>query len=185
MKSINEMTIGELAAFVCSHLRRHTIKAVLSGGACVSIYTDNRYQSYDLDFVENTPTSRKRISEVLSEIGFVEKDRFYAHTHTDFVIDFPAGPLAVGSEPVREIHEMNFSTGCLSLLSPTDCVKDRLAAYYHWTDLQCLEQALLVAEAREINLKEIQRWSVSENKTTEYKEIKSKLMDAAQRRRAD
>ena len=31
----------------------------------------------------------------------------------------------------------------LKLLSPTDCVKDRLAAYYHWNDRQSLEQAIL------------------------------------------
>ena len=30
----------------------------------------------------------------------------------------------------------------LGLLSPTDCVKDRLAAFYHWKDQQSLEPAI-------------------------------------------
>jgi len=60
MKSIADMSLGEIAAFVCSHLRKHGINVVLSGGACVSIYTTNRYQSYDLDFVENISTNTKR-----------------------------------------------------------------------------------------------------------------------------
>ncbi|MBU4457014.1 MAG: hypothetical protein KKA65_05945 [Nanoarchaeota archaeon] len=37
MKSIQEMTQGELGAFVQSYLRKKRIEVVLSGGAAVSI----------------------------------------------------------------------------------------------------------------------------------------------------
>lgn len=177
------MSLGELAAFVCSHLRKHGIEAVLSGGACVSIHTGNRYESFDLDFVENVATGRKRIKQALSEIGFVERDRYFAHPDTDFYVDFPAGPLAVGSEPVREIQEIEFPTGRLALLSPTDCIKDRLAAFYHWNDRQCLSQALLVAEVRKIDLKEIERWSAAEKKSSEFQAIRGELVKASRKRR--
>lgn len=183
MKSVEKMSLGELAAFICTQLRKRGIKAVLSGGACVSIYTDNQYQSFDLDFVENAPTERKRIKEALLEIGFVEKDRYFEHPDTDFIVEFPAGPLAVGREPVREIEEMEFPTGRLALLSPTDCVKDRLAAFYHWNDLQCLEQALLVIAAKEVDLKEIRRWSAAENKSAEFLGIHKRLSGAVRKRR--
>jgi hypothetical protein len=172
------MSVGELAAFVCSRLRRHGIAAVLSGGACVSIYTDNRYQSLDLDFIENVPMGGKRLKDVL-----VEKGRFFVHPDTDFFLDFPAGPLAVGSEPVQQIHEMKFATGRLALLSPTDCVKDRLTAYYHWNDRQCLEQALLVAAMRTVDLKEIERWSAVENKSAEFQSIRGEFVKARRSRR--
>jgi hypothetical protein len=167
VKPVKKMSLGELAAFVCTQLRNHGIKAVLSGGGCVSIYTDNRYESFDLDFIESVPTSRKRIKEVLLEIGFIEKDRYFEHPDTDFIIEFPAGPLAVGSEPVREIEEMEFPTGRLSLLSPTDC----------------LEQALLVAEAKKVDLREILRWSAAENKSVEFQEIRKRLSEAARKRK--
>ncbi len=180
MKPISAMSLGELAAFVCSHLGERGIKAVLSGGGCVSIYTDNRYVSYDLDFVEAVPTNRKCIKEVLADIGFVEKGRYYEHPETEFYVDILVGPLAVGSEPVQNIEELKFSTGQLTLLSATDCVKDRLAAYYHWNDLQCLEQALLVVQNRNVDLREIQRWSVKENKSPEFNAIRDKFHDAAQ-----
>ncbi len=39
MKSISEMNIGELAAFVCSELLKKGIECVLSGGACVSVFS--------------------------------------------------------------------------------------------------------------------------------------------------
>jgi hypothetical protein len=177
------MSLAELAAFVCTQLGKHGIKAVLSGGACVSIYTDNPYESFDLDFIEIVPTGRKRIEEALSEIGFAEENRYFKHPDTGFIVEFPAGPLAVGKEPVRAIDEMDFPTGSLLLLSPTDCVKDRLAAFYHWNDLQCLEQALLVTGAKKVDLREIMRWSAAENKSPEFEGIRVKFSEAIRKRK--
>jgi len=45
------ITIKELAAFISRSLDKKGIDAILVGGACVSIYTKNKYQSFDLDFV--------------------------------------------------------------------------------------------------------------------------------------
>jgi hypothetical protein len=61
------MVIGELAAYVAEHLRQSDINVVLTGGSCVSIYTDNRYQSYDLDFIEDGFAGRKKIAAVLTK----------------------------------------------------------------------------------------------------------------------
>jgi hypothetical protein len=176
------MTLGELAAYVCTHLRSRGIETVLSGGGCVAIYSDNKYRSYDLDFIENVPTNRRRICEILSEIGFVERDRCFVHQDTEYMIEFPAGPLAVGSEPIRKIEMMEFATGLLALLSPTDCVKDRLAAFYHWDDRQCLEQALLVTEQTDVDLEEIRRWSAAERQTAKYKTIRADLARVSKKR---
>jgi hypothetical protein len=51
MKPVRHMGGGELAAFVCTHLRAGGIEVVLSGGGCVSIYSRNRYVSLDVDLV--------------------------------------------------------------------------------------------------------------------------------------
>jgi|WetSurMetagenome_2_1015567.scaffolds.fasta_scaffold61977_3 hypothetical protein len=171
MKSIKNMTIGELAAYACNHLHKNGIQVVLSGGACVSFYSKNRYMSYDLDFIENIPSTRKKLKQVMEQIGFTEQQRYYKHPDTKFFIEFPPGPLAVGDEPVKDHSEIQLSTGILFLLSPTDCIKDRLAGYYHWNDKQCLEQALLVAEENPIDIDEIERWSAHEGKLKEFQEI--------------
>ena len=42
---------------------------MLTGGSCVSIYTDNRYQSYDLDFIEEISSGRKKIAGILTELA--------------------------------------------------------------------------------------------------------------------
>src|SRR5271163_4228562 len=44
----------------------------------------------------------------------------------------------------------------------TDCVKDRLAGFYHWDDRQGLNQALDVCMDHKININKIREWSERE-----------------------
>jgi len=177
VKPISEMTNAELAAFVQTHLRQKGIDVILSGGACVSIYTDNRYVSMDLDLVNIHFVKRAEIRNVMQELAFEESGRHFSHPDTDFFVDFVEGPLAVGGEPVKDIQEHKLATGTLRLISPTDCVKDRLAGYYHWEDLQCLEQAVMVAQATEIDLNEVARWSDVEGMRDKFRTIRDRLTE--------
>jgi hypothetical protein len=181
MKKIREMSLGELAAFVSTHLRKNGIECILSGGGCVSIYTANRYQSYDLDFIESVSSGRKAVRKILGEIGFLEKNRYFKHPDIEYLIEFPSGPLSVGGQPIQKTVTLSFATGQLTLLSPTDCIKDRLAAYFHWNDMQCLEQARLVSESNRIDIGEIRRWSKAENKLEEFESIREMLSMAPKR----
>jgi len=174
------MSQAELAAFVQSHLRARGITAVLSGGACVSIHSEGRYTSADIDLVNAYSVNRGVIQAAMQEIGFTEQARHFIHPHTPYIIEFPPGPLSVGAEPVKQVQELDFSTGTLELLSPTDCVKDRLAAYYHWDDQQCLAQAVLVAQAKGADIKEIARWSRAEGMMGKFRLIRANLTPAGQ-----
>ncbi|MBN1781380.1 hypothetical protein JW948_09665 [bacterium] len=82
MKPVRDMSVGELAAFVCTHLEINGIHCMLTGGACVSIHTENRYRSFDLDFVENCSSGRKHIHAALAEIGYTEETRYFRHADT-------------------------------------------------------------------------------------------------------
>jgi len=175
MKPIKEMTVGEFGAFVQSHLRISGIEVVLSGGATVSIYSSNKYVSHDLDLINMFSAKRKDIRRSMIELGFSEVGRYFKHPDSQFLIEFPPGPLTVGKEPVKQIGEMEFTTGILKIISPTDCVKDRLAAYYHWGDQQSLVQAILVCKDHEIDSDEIQRWSQVEGKLEEFEIVKKKI----------
>lgn len=172
MKNISKLTILELAQLVADNLSKNSIEAVLVGGACVSIYSKNKYQSYDLDFV--TESSLKEVENALKEIGFDDKKgRIFSNFKTEFVIDFVAPPVSIGNEPIKEF----FRLGNLKLLTPSDCVKDRLSAYYHWNDAQSLEQAVMVAKAQKnkIDLHELERWSKAENNISKYQYFIEKL----------
>jgi hypothetical protein len=169
------MDQAELAAYVQSHLQKKGITVILSGGAAVSIYSVNQYVSADIDLVNVNFVERKKIIAAMEEIGFGEKNRYFKHPDTKHIVEFPPGPLSVGDEPVTSINEIKFSTGILKVISPTDCVKDRLAAYYFWNDQQSLAQAILVAKHSQIRINEIKSWSQSIRKMNEFKVFVEKL----------
>jgi hypothetical protein len=62
----------------------------------------------------------------MDEIGFREQGRYFVHLDIVFFIEFPPGPLIVGTEPITNIDEITLQTGTLRILSPTDCVKAAL-----------------------------------------------------------
>jgi hypothetical protein len=167
--------LADLAALICDACARSGIEIVLSGGACVSLYTRNKYESFDLDFVLMSQADRKRAGLVLEALGFRKEDRHFRHPDTLYIVEFLSPPLSVGGEPVREIQEIRTGSGTLRLLSPTDCVKDRLAAYYHWNDRPSLEQAILVCKAAEVDLTEVRRWSVNEGMKDKFQDFRKAL----------
>jgi len=176
VKPITEMSQAELGAYVQSHLRDHGLNVVLSGGAAVSIYSSNKYVSLDLDMIRSYSASMRSIRDAMGRIGFTESgSRYFKHPDCSHYVEFPPGPLTVGGEPVKDIHEIVYSTGILKVISPTDCVKDRLAAYYHFSDRQGLAQAIMVARDNDVNLDEVKRWSKVEGMLSQFDQFISEL----------
>ena len=60
-----------------------------------------------------------------------------------------------------------------------DCVKDRLASYYHFGDRQGLIQATMVAQHNPVDLKEIRRWSNGEGQLTKFEQFLAALETSA------
>jgi len=169
------MNQAELAAYIQGSLRKEGIEVVLSGGSAVSFYSCDKYVSKDLDLINAGFAKRSDLRSVMVRIGFEESGRSFTSPETQFLVEFPDGPLSVGQEPVKEVREFELTTGRLRVVSPTDCVKDRLCAFYFWNDQQGLMQAVLVAEGQSVDLKEIKRWSAVEGKEREYKIFRAKL----------
>ena len=111
----------------------------------------------------------------MERIGFDEQGRYFVNAETQFLVEFPDGPLSVGEEPVKEVSEFKLATGTLRIVSATDCVKDRLCAFYFWKDQQGLGQAILVVQSQHVDLKEVERWSKVEGKESEYEIFKNKF----------
>jgi hypothetical protein len=162
------MTIEEVAALVCTTLEQHGIRAILSGGAVVSIYSHNEYESKDLDFI--VEGIAKQVAPAMQVLGFTKAiGRHWIHPQTEYWVEFPPGPVHVGDAIVTEHAEITTSVGVLRLLAPTECVMDRLAAYYHWNDPQGLDQAIRVALQRDINLNRIEAWSKREGAIAKFR----------------
>jgi hypothetical protein len=175
MKQIRRMSQAELAAYIQDSLQKEGIKVVLSGGSAVSFYSSNKYVSKDLDLINTNFSKRSKIKAAMEKIGFYEKGRYFVNPETDLFVEFPGGPLSVGEEPVKEISEFELATGTLRVVSATDCVKDRLCAFYFWNDQQGLAQAVLVAQSQRVDLQEVKRWSATEDKEKEYEVFRQKL----------
>jgi hypothetical protein len=170
------LSVARLAALVSTELRKWGIEVVLSGGSCVTIYSANRYVSKGLDFVLSSTTPQRQITEALAAVGFRPDGSFYTHPELSIYVDLLPPPLAVGSEPPGQVTTRRFGRWTLRLLSPTDCVKDRLAAYFFWDDRQAFEQALLVALAQEVDLRELRRWSRNEGESAKLGSFTAELL---------
>ena len=175
MKPIKDMSQVELAAYIQDCLQKVGITVVLSGGSAVSFYSSNKYVSKDLDLINTSFSRRSKIKSMMEKIGFHEQGLYFTNPETQIFVEFPDGPLSVGEEPVKEISEFRLATGTLRVVSATDCVKDRLCAFYFWNDQQGVAQAVLVVENQNVDLKEIERWSKVEGKEKEYEIFKEKL----------
>ncbi len=171
MKRVGDMSVGELAALVATHLRSHGIDVILSGGSCVAIYSHGEYVSSDLDFVHTWYSSERNVRGAMLALGFEEGAGGFRHPESDLLIDIRPPPPAIGDQRIEHFSELEFSTGTLKLLSPTDCIKDRLTWYYHDGDRQALAQAELVAGENDVDLDEIERWSASEGWSEEFRKI--------------
>lgn len=166
------ISLRDLAGYVSEQLRNKGIDTVLVGGACVTIYSENRYQSHDLDFV--TYHDIKKVKTALRELGFTEKNKYFHHENCPWMVEFVSPPVAVGNEPIREFNKVKTPLGEIKLLLPVDSVKDRLASFYHWNDRQSLEQAIDICLEQKINLEEVQRWSIQENQEEKFQIFKDR-----------
>ena len=61
------------------------------------------------------------------------------------------------------------------MLTPTDCVMDRLAGYYHWNDPQSLDQAVAVVRRHSVDLERVEAWSKREHSEGRYQDFIARL----------
>lgn len=171
-KNCNE---EELWKHVGKHLADNGFDAVLVGGAVVSIYTDGAYESGDLDFIIQN-LSKEKLPKVMRKIGFIKKGKDYIHPECGHLfIEFPSGPLGIGDDYDIKAAEQEVEGTKIKILSPTDCIKDRLASYIYWGSIECFEQAVMVGKVHKFNKSAVKRWCEGENPLEVFKEYINQL----------
>lgn len=148
---------------------------LLSGGSCVTLHSSGKYVSADLDFVLRQDVASRIVEAALAELGLRRVGRVFTRPGAPAAVDILPPPPAIGGEPVRSHETRRIGRRVLELLTPTDCVKDRLGAFFHWDDRQALAQAVLVARACAVDLREIRRWSLAEDRQERYREFRAAL----------
>jgi len=167
-------TLTEVAIAVARARELADIPAVLTGGACATIYSKGAYMSSDLDFILRGGT-RKLVDEAMAAIGFTRKADHYVHRTSRFFVEFPRGPLAIGDDFDIAPVKLKIGRAAIQALSATDSCRDRLAAFYHWSDRQSLEVAVEIAVRQTISLPAIRRWSEHEGYALKYEEFVAEL----------
>lgn len=170
------VSLEDLAGFLCNELQKQGIDIILVGGACVTIYSHNRYQSYDLDFT--TYEDMKKVKQVLGELGFYEKNGYFKHVNCNWMIEFVSPPVAVGKEIISEFENVKVATGTIKMLQIQDSVKDRLASYFHWNDRQGLDQAIAICLEQAVDINEVERWSITEGFQKKFQEFLERLQSS-------
>jgi hypothetical protein len=158
-------TLTDVAFAVCSALERAGEHAVLCGGSAATYYIPEAYQSRDLDFVLRFGARAKDVDAALLPLGYVRApERLYKHPKILYTVEFPAGPLAIGSETVSIYATVHRGDQVLHVYAPTDVVRDRFMHFWAWGDQGALAVALAVASARsdEIDTKSIKAWTERE-----------------------
>lgn len=153
-------SLTALATLVSETLEAAGIIATLSGGGAVSLFTDNRYLSADLDFV--TSAGRRELQAALAPLGFTEtmNPRLFEHEASPWLLDFPAAPLGFGDLIIahEEVPTLMTPHGTLRVITPTLSLIDRLAAHWYHSDPQCWDQAALLAQRADIDWAQVERW---------------------------
>jgi hypothetical protein len=159
-----DTSLQELAALISGALESADIKAPLSGGGAVSLYSHNEYESFDLDFI--TSAANATLGDAIEPLGFrrVPGAREFEHPDTELFVEFPPGPLAFGETVAQDGDATVLQTefGPVRIITPTQSVMDRLAAYAHWSDGQALDQAVMVARNQNIEWAKLEEWAGKE-----------------------
>jgi hypothetical protein len=152
---------AELAALVCKLLTEDLgDHPVLVGGSVVSIYTEGRYVSDDLDIV--TYRDNRHIRPLMEKHGFVKHGAHWTHPATDLLVQFVSPPAMVGEKYVKTPARMRTSVGDLPVFSPLDSACDRLA-WFLSGDSESIEQCADIVATQKVPLRDVQRWLENEH----------------------
>jgi hypothetical protein len=162
-----ESTLADICFAVSAALEVSGMSGVLTGGSAAALYAPQAYMSNDADFILEADNPLDDVAIALRTIGF-ERDgrsRIFVHPNSEFTVDFPKGPLAVGGEYIRETHVLEQGGLRLRILTRIDCIRDRLAHFYFWNDYTALNAAVSVAaqSPEEVDLVFLRTWTERES----------------------
>lgn len=159
VSSFRGMHIQQAAAILSAYLRELGYDPVLTGRGCAAIYSRGVIKTKSLDFVVRE-YAVEEMEKAMAKIGFrAEGLRVFAGKSSPYDIVFAPPPLAVGDAVVGDVRIMKTARGPIKMLTPTDCVRQRLSVFYRWGDKDAFDDAVRVARRHKIDMNLVKRWS--------------------------
>jgi hypothetical protein len=108
------------------------------------------------------------------DLGYCLAGQTYIHASNPFTVEFPPGPLAIGDDLIVQWKTVKRRTEILHVLTPSDCVRDRLLWYYlQPNDRSSLQAAIGVAQRKDVDLRRIAKWSKREGFDVRFREFEA------------
>ena len=167
-------TLVDVAFAICTKLTECGFEVVLVGGSAATYYAPDAYQSADVDFVaffSATEENTARLVAAMHALGYdLEANMFRNRNGNPFTVEFPKGPLGIGGEYVTKYEKVKRDLQTLNVVSATDCIRDRLCAYYFWNDRSSLLVAvdIALAAADKVDMQAIRDWSSREQESRKF-----------------
>lgn len=133
-----------LTVSLISHLLKKRGKEVptVIGGLALSYYSREVYFTADIDLAYS---DREALDEVLTEIHFRKKGRYWVSEDLKMAIEVPVGVLVDENAPL-EIVELGEGLQC-QIIGIEDLIIDRLNACKHWkSQIDCEMAELMVVK---------------------------------------
>jgi len=113
---------------------------IVIGGCALSYYSREVYFTADIDLAY---ADREALNDVLKNIGFIKKGRYWINEDLKVAIEVPAS-ISYNSESPLEIVEIGEGLFC-NIIGIEDLIIDRLNAFKHWkSEIDCEMVELLL-----------------------------------------
>lgn len=174
-----DASLRDVALEVSTALHNAGLRVVLVGGSAATFYAPHAYQSQDLDFIARFAVDDERkhkVVKVLATLGYELEGNTFVHKQGNpFTIEFPMGPASIGDEVLQHFDTVREGNRMLVIVTPTDCIRDRLAHFFYWNDRTAFSAAIGIAQAQKlsIQLEHIRAWAakLAAESMVEYPDI--------------
>lgn len=157
-------TLEELWKHVAVHLESEEIGITLVGGGAATIYSKGKYISGDLDFVlDSMFIKHNQVEQKLKKIGFIKDGVIYRHPDCKFTLEYKSPPIEIGEDSRVEPEIIDQDGVSIKILTPTDCIKDRLNKYHLYKDYEAFDAAVSVAIEQGFVIEKVERFCRENN----------------------
>jgi len=146
-------------------------KAVLVGGSAAAVYAPESLRSRDADFILTFVAGNVETEDTLRTIGYRRAGRIFAHESQLVTLDFPDDVIYIGEEWITAYDTIERGSFKLNIITPYDCIRDRLLSYFAWSDRSALLAAVEVARRQAFDAVALQTWANAQNESARYAEF--------------